>query len=170
MPRRFYARPAAEVAPDLLGTLLVRELNGSRLIGRIVETEAYAPEDPASHSFPGPNARNRTMFGPPGHAYVYRSYGVHRCLNLVADRGSAVLVRAVEPLEGLEEMARRRGRGEPHLLCAGPGRLCQAFGLDLEHDGPDVTRGQEFWVSRGEPVEEIRISGRIGLTRAREVP
>lgn len=110
------------------------------------------------------------MFGPPGHAYVYISYGIHHCLNAVADGPSAVLIRAVEPLEGLDEMARRRGTREPRLLCAGPGRLCQAFGLDRSHDGLDLTTGDGLWLARGKPTGEVLATARIGFTEARVRP
>lgn len=127
----FFARSAAEVAPDLLGYLLsVRETAGV-----IVETEAYAPGDPASHSFAGPSLRNRAMFGPPGHCYVYRSYGLHWCMNVVCNPGHAVLLRALQPTIGLELMARRRGTAVVKSLCSGPGKLTVALGINKTHDG-----------------------------------
>ncbi|MGH3037769.1 MAG: DNA-3-methyladenine glycosylase, partial [Gaiellaceae bacterium] len=135
----FFARSVHEVAPELVGcTLLVDDAGG-----RIVEVEAYDAEDPASHGFGGETARNRAMFGPPGHAYVYRSYGIHWCLNLVCGRegtAEAVLLRALEPTQGLERMKERRGLEDERLLCAGPGRLCQALGVTGEHDGLPLDR------------------------------
>jgi DNA-3-methyladenine glycosylase len=170
LPRSFYDRDSLTVARDLVGRFLVRELNGARFMGRIVEVEAYDPTDPASHSFRGPTTRNRSMFGPPGHAYVYRSHGIHRCLNVVSKRGSAVLIRALEPIEGSEEMARRRGLEDPRLLCAGPGRLCQAFGIDMGTDGADLTVGEGLWLSEGRPSDAVVTTPRIGITRAADKP
>lgn len=168
LAREFYARPSLRLARDLLGRLVVRDLDGRRLVGRIVETEAYRPDDPASHSFRGPTPRNRTMFGEPGRLYVYRSRGIHHCMNVVAGGGSAVLVRALEPLEGVEEMARRRGVEEPRLLCAGPGRTCQALGLDLSWDGHDLTAGRGVWLAAGERAPRAARTPRIGISVATE--
>ena len=163
--RDFFARRVHEVAPDLLGvTLLVDGVGGP-----IVEVEAYDHEDPASHSFGGQTARNATMFGPPGRAYVYRSYGIHWCLNFVCEPRSAVLVRALEPTHGLDAMRARRGLDDPRLLCAGPGRLCQALGITREHDGlPLDERPFELLARAAEP--EIARGPRVGITRAREQP
>jgi DNA-3-methyladenine glycosylase len=132
-------------------------------VARIVETEAYRPDDAASHSYRGPTPRNRTMFGPPGHAYVYVSHGIHHCMNVTAGRSAAVLLRALEPLDGLKAMARRRGVAEPRLLCAGPGRLCQALGITLAHDGHDLTAGRELWIAAGSPVRRAARTPRVGI-------
>jgi DNA-3-methyladenine glycosylase len=164
LPRRFYARDPVEVGRDALGRLLVREVDGVRMVGRVVEAEAYARHDPASHAYRGPTRRNASMFGPPGHAYVYVSHGIHHCLNLTTGDGAAVLVRAVEPVEGLEEMRRRRGLDEPRLLCAGPGRLCQALGIGLAQDGLDLTRRDGLWLAPGAPATSVRATTRVGVT------
>jgi len=150
LPRRFYARPPGVVARDLLGRLLVRTSGRSQLVGRIVEVEAYGgSRDPASHAFRGKTRRNRSMFGPPGHAYVYFTYGMHHCLNVVTGGegvASAVLIRALEPVRGLEGMARRRGTTVRERLACGPGCVAEALGVDRSHDGLDLTRGP-LWVS-----------------------
>jgi DNA-3-methyladenine glycosylase len=166
--RAFFARSVHEVAPELLGaTLLVDGVGGT-----IVEVEAYAPDDPASHSFRGRTAANAAMFGPPGHAYVYRSYGVHRCLNLVCEEegaGAAVLVRALAPTHGLEEMRARRRTGDERRLCAGPGRLAQALGVTLAHDGLPLDAPP--FELRPRPLEpEVVATARVGISRAAELP
>jgi DNA-3-methyladenine glycosylase len=166
LPRRFFQHDPVRVARELIGRLLVREADGERLVGRVVEAEAYGLGDPASHSYRGETSRNRSMFGPPGHAYVYRSHGIHRCLNAVTLRGSAVLLRAVEPLEGLDAMARRRGLDDPRLLCAGPGRLCQAFAIELDDDGADLCAGRGLWLAEAEPAPEVTATRRVGVTDA----
>ena len=161
-----------EVAPDLLGRTLVRRLpSGARLAGRIVETEAYEPGDPASHGFRGMTARNRSMFGPAGHLYVYFTYGNHWMMNAVTrgpGEASAVLLRAVEPVAGLEAMARARGRDRPVDLCSGPGKLAQALSVDRSHDGVDLVTGTEVWIERGVPPPGLvatspRVGVRVGL-------
>ena len=157
-----------EVAPDLVGvTLLVDGVGGP-----IVEVEAYDSEDPAAHGFRGRTARNASMFGPPGHAYVYRSYGLHWCLNFVCEEegsAAAVLVRALEPGQGLEEMQERRGLDALRLLCAGPGRLCQALGVTREHDGLALDR-PPFELTRTDALPDVAAGRRIGISAAAERP
>jgi DNA-3-methyladenine glycosylase len=166
--RAFFARSVHDVAPELIGaTLLVDGVGGT-----IVEVEAYDHEDPASHGYRGKTARNVSMFGPAGVAYVYRSYGVHWCLNLVCGEEGvpeAALVRALEPTRGLELMRERRGLDETRLLCAGPGRLCQALAVTREHDGLPLDEPPFELHARAEAPEVV--SGlRIGITRAAERP
>ena len=164
----FFARSVHEVAPGLIGvTLLVDGVGGP-----IVEVEAYDDQDPASHGFRGRTARNAAMFGPPGHAYVYRSYGVHWCLNLVCEAeciAAAVLLRALEPAYGLDRMRERRRTENPRLLCAGPGRVCQALAVTREHDGLALDRAPFELRARTDPVE-VSAAPRIGITRAPELP
>lgn len=166
--RGFFARSVHEVAPDLLGTTLLVDGVG----GVLVEVEAYDHEDPASHGYRGRTTRNAAMFGPPGHAYVYRSYGVHWCLNLVCeDEGvpSAVLLRALEPTSGVETMRERRGVESLRLLCSGPGRLCQALGVTGAQDGLPLDAPPFRILPRaGEPP--IAATTRIGITRAAGLP
>jgi DNA-3-methyladenine glycosylase len=164
----FFARPAPAVAADLIGALLTVHGVG----GTIVETEAYERDDPASHSYKGPSARNAAMFGPPGRAYVYRSYGIHWCLNVVCGlgvTGSAVLIRALEPTAGIEIMQARRGRAEPVELCRGPGRLCQALDVTGAMDGQPLDRPPFLLQPR--PVSARIVAGpRIGITRGTDTP
>jgi DNA-3-methyladenine glycosylase len=166
--RSFFARPSFEVAPELLGCLLVRRTPRGRLVARITETEAYEQRDPASHSYRGRTARNEVMFGPPGHLYVYFTYGMHFCMNVVTGcdgEGSAVLLRAAEPIAGLRTMARRRGTADCRLLCSGPARLCQAFGVGRRENGLDLVRGGEIFLvaGRGAPASRIRATRRVGI-------
>ena len=157
----FFSRPALAVAPDLIGaSLLVGGIGGI-----VVETEAYEPDDPASHAFRGPTRRNAAMFGPAGHAYVYRSYGLHWCLNFVCLPGSAVLVRAVEPRWDLETMAARRGVDKPTLLCSGPGRLCQALAVSGDMDGLPLDR-TPFSLVPAPGTQTVVTGTRIGITKA----
>ena len=165
--RDFFDRSVHEVAPGLIGvTLLVDGVGGP-----IVEVEAYDHEDPAAHGFRGPSERNRSMFGPAGHAYVYRSYGIHWCLNLVCgDEGvpEAALIRALEPTAGIDEQQRRRGVEELRALCSGPGKLCQALGITRSHDGLALDAKPFRLEPRGE-VPEIATGPRVGITRATEL-
>jgi DNA-3-methyladenine glycosylase len=166
--RSFFARSVHKVAPDLIGATLL--FNG--VGGRIVEVEAYHHTDPAAHSFGGATPRNAVMFGPPGYAYVYRSYGIHWCLNFVCERegsASAVLIRALEPLEGLAVMRRRRGLASERLLCAGPGRLCQALGVTVAHNGLALDQVPFELIARARKPE-IAAGVRIGITKAAELP
>lgn len=167
----FYDRDPRQVAVDLLGCTLVHETADGLVSGVIVETEAYRPEDPACHAYKGVTMRNKTIFGRPGLAYIYLSYGIHRLLNAVCERegvGSAVLIRALKPLKGIEIMRRRRKRSTH--LCDGPGRLTQALGIELNQDGVDFTDGT-LYISWGEaPEREILATTRIGISRGTELP
>jgi DNA-3-methyladenine glycosylase len=173
LSRRFYRRDPREVAPELLGKVLVR----GRRAGRIVEVEAYCgSEDPGSHAYRGMTRRNATMFGPPGGLYVYFTYGMHWCANAVCGEdgeGVAVLLRAVAPLRGLDEMwaARDRARRETDL-CSGPAKLCQAFGIDGRFDGVDLVRGDAVSIRDDgtPPPDDPGVSTRIGLTAGAEHP
>jgi DNA-3-methyladenine glycosylase len=161
----FCGRDVRSVARELIGaTLLVDGVGGI-----IVETEAYAADDPASHSFAGPTSRNAVMFGLPAHAYVYRSYGIHWCLNFVCEPGSAVLIRALEPRRGIERMQERRGLADPRLLCSGPGRLCQALGITIAENGLRLDR-PPFAIIPGHPAPTIVAGPRIGISKAVEQP
>ena len=168
LDRSFFNRSVHGVAPDLIGATLLVDGVG----GRIVEVEAYHHTDPAAHSFRGPTARNAVMFGPPGFAYVYRSYGIHWCLNFVCERegsASAVLIRALEPLEGVAKMRRRRGVSDERLLCAGPGRLCEALAVTARHNGLALDAPPFALIAR-ERKPEIAVGVRIGITKAAELP
>jgi DNA-3-methyladenine glycosylase len=165
--RDFFARSVHEVAPDLIGaTFLVDGVGGP-----IVEVEAYDQEDPASHSFRGPTPRNAVMFGPPGHAYVYRSYGVHWCLNFTCDvegTAEAVLIRALLPEHGLDVMRGRRGVHAERALASGPGKLCQALAVTNEHNGLPLDE-PPFELRAREATPEIATGPRIGITKATEL-
>jgi DNA-3-methyladenine glycosylase len=165
LPRSFFARDAVTVARDMIGTTLLVDGVG----GIVVETEAYTGDDPASHSHRGPTARNAPMFGPPGHAYVYRSYGIHWCLNAVCLPGSAVLIRALEPMAGVETMASRRGTDDLRLLCSGPGRLCQALGVGIAHNELPLD-APPFDIFGRTAELPVAVGVRIGITRATDMP
>jgi DNA-3-methyladenine glycosylase len=162
---------SVEVARRLIGVTLLVDGVG----GRIVETEAYDRDDPASHSHAGPTTRNATMFGPPAHAYVYRSYGLHWCLNFVcreAGHGAGVLIRAIEPLAGIDTMRERRGLQDVHLLCAGPGRVGQALGITRELDGCPLGAPpfELIAAAAGAARPAVARGPRIGITKAADVP
>jgi DNA-3-methyladenine glycosylase len=168
LSRSFFKRGVLEVAPELIGATLLFKGVG----GRIVEVEAYHQTDPAAHSYGGPTARNAVMFGPPGYAYVYRSYGIHWCLNFVCEpkgSASAVLLRAIEPTVGLPAMRRRRGIKEDRLLCSGPGRLCEALGITIAQYGLALDEPPFELLARSADVEVVA-GPRIGLTKAVDRP
>lgn len=162
---RLFQMTALEAAQVLIGATF--RVNG--IGGVIVETEAYELEDPASHSFRGPTERNRSMFGPGGRAYVYRSYGIHWCFNIVFRPGSAVLIRAIEPRWGIAEMEQRRRGATLRLLCAGPGRVCQALAIAGEHDGLAL-REPPFELVLPEEERTVVSGRRIGITKAADLP
>ena len=171
VPASFYDRPVVEVARGLVGCVVSHE----GCSGVIVETEAYHHSEPACHAFVGLTARTSTLFGPPGRAYVYRSYGIHALLNAVAEPqgvGAAVLIRALLPVDGVELMRARRGLEQLERLCSGPGKLTQALGIALRDNGCDLTRGPVV-ISARPPAwrdVEIAVSTRIGITKAQELP
>ncbi len=169
LPREFFTRSTLLVAKDLLGHFLVHETPRGRLVGRVVEVEAYrGPKDPASHAYHR-TPRSQIMWGPPGTAYVYFTYGNHYCINVVTEpqgTAGAVLLRAVEPLEGIGLMRRRRGTGDDRLLTSGPGRLTQAMGIGRSHNGADLTRPPLFLARGPAPRLPIASSPRIGIRAA----
>ena len=175
LPVSFYDRDAVRVAQELLGKLLVRQSPGGRTVGRIVETEAYlAQGDPACHATRGMTRKNASMFGPPGRAYVYAIHA-RWCFNVVVQPrqvASAVLIRAVEPLDGVPLMQQRRGRVKPAELTRGPARLCEAFDIDRRLDGWQLGAGRRLWIAEGHPTwlspNHIGCSPRIGVTSAAE--
>jgi DNA-3-methyladenine glycosylase len=176
LPHAFYERASVEVARDLLGKTLWRRTEAGLAAGIIVETEAYdGANDPASHAWRGRTQRNAVMFGPPGHAYVYFTYGMHYCLNAVTGpvgQASAVLLRAIQPSVGLDIMCERRGNHIPDRdLARGPGRLCQALGITTADDGADLA-GDALWISETVDAPDLLIAAtpRIGITRAAERP
>jgi DNA-3-methyladenine glycosylase len=162
--RNFFERDAITVARDLLGCQLL--VNGAG--GRITETEAYFPDDEASHSFRGPTRRNGAMYGPPGNVYIYRIYGMYWCLNFVCHPGSAVLIRALEPEIGIVPMIERRGTDAPRALCSGPGKLCQALGIDIAIN--DITLDRPPYEIHPSAPVPIVAGKRIGITKNAEAP
>jgi DNA-3-methyladenine glycosylase len=163
-----FSASSVEVARSVIGAILLVDGVG----GRIVETEAYDRDDPASHTYPGPTARNEVMFGPPGRAYVYRSYGIHWCLNFVCrpvSHGAGVLIRALEPLTGLDVMRARRGLEDPRLLCSGPGRVCQSLGVTSAHNGLSLDKPPFQLLEPTGPVT-VMAGPRIGVSKAKDIP
>jgi DNA-3-methyladenine glycosylase len=159
------------LARALLGCVVVRESADGITAGRIVETEAYLPGDPACHGYSGRSLRNATLFGPPHRAYVYQIYGTSYCFNLSSERdgqGAGVLVRALEPIEGITLMQKRRATETTRDLCRGPGRLCRALAIDRSLDGIDLLTHRQLWLAAGELALRVRRSPRIGITRAAE--
>jgi len=171
--RKFYARPTVKVAQELLGKLLVHEFKNRIVIGKVVETEAYlGSEDPGSHAFKGPTKRSKIMFGKPGHAYVYFAYGNHWMLNVVTEKTGkpgAVLIRAVEPLAGIEIMKRRRKAKDLKKLTNGPAKVTQAFGITGRHNGVDLTKGNLYFAKGEEQRFSIIKAKRIGLSKGEEL-
>ena len=168
LKRAFFDRSVHEVAPDLIGATLL--MNG--VGGIIVEVEAYHHTDPAAHSFRGPTPRNKVMFGPPGFSYVYRSYGIHWCVNFVCERegsASAVLVRALQPTHGLAAMRRRRGLHDERSLCSGPGKLCEALGITIAHSELPLDKPPFALHARLGKVDVV-VGVRIGITKAADLP
>ncbi|HWI21788.1 MAG TPA: DNA-3-methyladenine glycosylase [Baekduia sp.] len=168
LPASFYDRPVLEVAPDLLGCVL----HHGGCSGLIVETEAYHESEPACHAFAGLTKRTRTLFGPPGIAYVYRSYGIHALVNAVCEpegSGAAVLIRALEPIDGIEQMRRRRGMERLQDLCSGPGKLTQALGIGLDLNDTSLSAGP-IAIEPRVSTPALVASERIGITRAMELP
>jgi DNA-3-methyladenine glycosylase len=175
LPRAFYDRETTRVARELLGRVLVHISSEGISAGRIVETEAYRQDDPASHSYQGQTPRNAPMFGAPGTAYLYLIYGIHWCFNAVTRAegfGEAALIRALEPLEGTALMERRRNLTDPHRLCRGPGSLCAAMGLTGAFNGADLTQPGKVWIAEGDPVPDSQVvcTQRIGISRAVHYP
>ena len=171
----FYARPTAEVARRLLGQILVSRIRGREVAGRIVETEAYiGPHDPACHAYGHRRtARTEPLYGPPGTAYVYFTYGMHWCLNAVTERvdyPAAVLIRALEPLQGIELMRRRRGGVPDRALCGGPARLCEALGITGDQNGGSLQQGALRILSGGRTRFRVGVTPRVGITTARDWP
>lgn len=173
LPPEFYARPTLDVAQELLGCVFVHLSPEGVTSGRIVETEAYISAiDPSSHAFRGRTERNAPMWGPPGRAYVYFTYGMHYCVNFVTEpegAASAVLIRALEPIEGLELMQQRRRTTAPRLLCSGPARLTQAMGIGRALNNAPL-QGPALYVLPGEPPREITAATRIGIREAVDLP
>lgn len=171
LPNSFYWKRSEELARDLLGCILIHEAEEGMAAGVIVETEAYHQEDPASHSYSGRTPRTEVMFGPPGRAYIYFTYGMHHCFNVVCGqegRGEAVLIRALEPVEGIELMQRRRKRDEVADLCSGPAKLVEALGISKEQNG--CALAGDLRIELGEAVKGVVVTRRVGISKAIDEP
>ena len=168
LPQNFFIKDTTQVAEELLGSYLVRNINGRKLLGRIVETEAYLGlNDPCCHSFRGIHTeRTQTMYFSGGYSYVYFTYGMHYCFNVVTGsekEPEAVLIRAVQPIEGLSEMKKNRNKEKWTELCSGPGKLCQAFHITKSLNGKNLSREGEIYIAKGEKIKEVEIDSRVGL-------
>jgi len=174
LPRSFYNRPTLDVARDLLGKTIICDLPQGRLGARIVEVEAYIGEDdPACHAAPGPTARNQVMYGRPGFSYVYFIYGMYHCFNIVTERRgfpAAVLLRAAEPVEGLEVMRQNSPRSRTATILSGPGKFCRAFGLTVEHSEVDLTGDVIYLCDAPAPESDIVITRRVGINKGVDLP
>jgi DNA-3-methyladenine glycosylase len=174
LPRDFFARETRLVARALLGQVVVHDTADGLTAGRIVETEAYlGPDDLASHAATRRKERIAIMWREPGTAYIYRSYGIHAMLNVVAQPAGAigaVLIRALEPVDGILVMQQRRGTDDLRALCSGPGKLCQAMAIRLDQQGTDLVTSDSLWFAPGDPVSDISVSGRIGISQAKDDP
>lgn len=174
LPRAFFARETRLVARDLLGQVVVHQSADGLTAGRIVETEAYlGPDDLASHAATRRKERIEVMWSDPGIAYIYRSYGIHAMLNVVAQlpgATGAILIRALEPITGIPLMQQRRGTDDLRALCSGPGKLCQAMAIRLDQQGADLVTSDILWFAPGAPVSDISTSGRIGISQAKDDP
>jgi DNA-3-methyladenine glycosylase len=173
LPQTFFRREAPELARELLGCILVRQTPAGITKGLIVETEAYSQEDAASHSYKGETARTAAMFGPAGHAYIYFTYGMHYCFNVVSGgigHGQGVLIRALEPLEGIELMKQRRHKHDNHELCNGPAKLVQAMGITRADYGKALYKGNLYVEKSSGNAIEIKSGPRIGITKAMDAP
>ena len=168
IPRSFFERYTPQVARELLGARLVRVTDGRRMAGVIVETEAYrGRRDPASHAYRGKSRRNEVMYGPPGHAYVYFTMGMHYCLNITTEPkgiAAAVLIRAVEPVEGVEEMARNRGVEDIHRLGSGPGNVTKAMRIDKGLNGEDIVRSKGLFLEGSRRIDKVGVTTRVGVS------
>ena len=174
LPRSFYARPTLDVARDLLGKTIVCDFPRGRLEARIVEVEAYIGEDdPACHAAVGPTARNQVMYGRPGFSYVYFIYGMYHCFNIVTERSgfpAAVLLRAAEPVEGLEVMRQNSPRSRMATILSGPGKFCRALGLTLKHSGVDLIDNTVYLCDAPAPESDIVITRRVGIKKGVDLP
>ncbi|MBX4196015.1 DNA-3-methyladenine glycosylase [Candidatus Pacearchaeota archaeon] len=171
LQEEFFNRSTIQVAKDMLGCYIVSESKEGRTVGKIVETEAYLSDDPGSHTFKGKTKRNEVMFGPPGRAYVYFIYGAHHCINIVTQKagmGEAVLIRALEPISGIDIMKKRRGKEDIYELCSGPGKLVVALGIDKTFNGLELNKRIKMLEQQEKPT--IVATTRVGLSNGKDLP